>query len=118
MAKHSLAEHSVSDDERQVSSAKRRRTASSLPRSTPPRDRDGDVDFDPDAQGEAGSGEDDEDEDEDEDMSDDEERRRQAALLEQTQRARPSVRPTLARTLPAPLLTLRTRAEDRRGWRH
>ncbi|TNY22116.1 RecF/RecN/SMC [Rhodotorula diobovata] len=90
MAKHSLAEHSVSDDERQVSSAKRRRTASSLPRSTPPRDRDGDVDFDPDAQGEAGSGEDDEDEDEDEDMSDDEERRRQAALLEQTQRARPS----------------------------
>ncbi|GAA5889489.1 hypothetical protein JCM8208_001041 [Rhodotorula glutinis] len=84
MAKHTLSEHTDSDHSQSSSSPKRRRTASPLPRSTPPRDRNGDVDFDPDGQG------DDDDDDEDADMSDDEETRRQVARLQQTQSARSS----------------------------
>ncbi|GAA5854087.1 hypothetical protein JCM9279_004378 [Rhodotorula babjevae] len=85
MAKHTLSEHSDSDQSHSESTPKRRRTASPLPRSTPPRDRNGDVDFDPDAQDD-----DEQEEDEDADMSDDEETRRQVARLQQTQSSRPS----------------------------
>ncbi|GAA6051233.1 hypothetical protein JCM3770_005883 [Rhodotorula araucariae] len=90
MAKHSLDEHS-DDDDVPTSASKRQRTASPLPRSTPPRDRvraddDGNIEPAADADAHDRSG----NEDEDEDMSDAEERQRQIEQLQQTQRNRPS----------------------------